>query len=319
MLIESGVDTTLTMGTLSMAANLTDSDKKKFIAIAVDAVRVRAPSFIGTTCLNKRDTIKLMSEAYDMGSDDTMLGPPICFASDVAESMQFCSDVAEVVPDMLIYVCANFEVFKFEFPRPFWAVVCVAKYVDIGMQMADLAISTQHIRFLANDIDYFAADRMVPKIMTAFSTSGALCDPVPVLQLHNEVEKAKQTGDWTRGYKITVDMVASIAMAFPKGSFKEFLTSKLDIGEERMPPSWMKLGLYRPSYHVVPRNALHAKNRPTFARVTRSSRANCQKGRSKEIDPRYAYPYVYLDIASIFSIKPSIAGSANCTSGASYC
>lgn len=217
-----------------------------------------------------------------MGSDDTMLGLPIWCASDVAGAMQFCSDVA----DMLICVCANSEVFKFELPRPFWAEISVAKYVNIGIQMADLAISTQHIRVLANDMDYSAAARMVPEIMTAFWTGGAVYDPVPAWQLHNEVEKAKQTGDWTRTYKITVDMVASIAMVFPKGSFKEFLTCNLDIKEARMRAGWMKLGPYRPSCHVVPRNALHAKNRPTFARVIRSSRANCQKGRSKEIDPR---------------------------------
>lgn len=263
-LIDSGVNAILTMGTLGEAATLTDSEKKKFIAAAVETVRGRVPFFAGTTCLNTRDTIKLTREAYDLGADGTMLGLPMWCAPDVAGAIQFYRDVAEAVPDMSICVYANPEAFKFEFPRPFWAEVSklpqvvTAKYLNVGMLMADLHLSKRRIRFLPIDMDYYAAARMDPDFMTAFWSSGAVCGPAPVIQLRDEVDKAKKSGDWTRAYSITTDIVASNATVFPNGSFKEFSTYNIGIEKERMRAAgWMRPGPVRPPYHILPQHALN--------------------------------------------------------------
>src|SRR3546814_20164687 len=87
----------------------------------VDAAGGRVPVFVGTTCLNTRDTIALTREALALGAAGTMLGIPMWCAPALDVSVQFYSDVAEAVPEMNIAIYANPEAFKFDFPRAFWA------------------------------------------------------------------------------------------------------------------------------------------------------------------------------------------------------
>src|SRR3546814_20790841 len=111
----------------------------------VVAAAGRVPVFVGTTCLNPRDTIALTREALALGADGTMLGIPMWCAPALDVSVQFYRDVAEAVPEMNIAIYANPEAFKFDFPRAFWAQVAeipqvvTAKYIGVGTLLADLA------------------------------------------------------------------------------------------------------------------------------------------------------------------------------------
>lgn len=257
-LIKSGINGILSMGTLGEAATLTHDEKLDFMRAMVDAADGRVPIFVGTTCLNTRDTITLTREALDLGADGTMLGVPMWCAPSVDVAVQFYRDVAEAVPDMNIAIYANPEAFKFDFPRSFWAQVAelpqvvTAKYIGVGTLLADLAAIRGRIKLLPIDFDYYGAARMDDSI-DAFWSSGAVCHPLVTTTLRDLVAKARQSGDWSEARAFQARLGPTAASLFPNGSFKEFSTYNIALEKARMDAGgWMKAGPVRPPYHLAP-------------------------------------------------------------------
>lgn len=257
-LITAGINGILSLGTLGECATLTLDEKKAFISTIVETARGRIPVFAGTTALNTRDTITQTKAARDIGADGTMLGIPMWCAPSTDVAVQFYRDVAEAVPDMNIAVYANPEAFKYEFPRPFWAQVATipqvvtAKYIGLNALLLDLHLTQGKIKLLPIDFDYYAAARM-EEFVDAFWTSGAVCGPLVVTTLRDEVAKARRTGDWSAAKAFHGRIAPTAAPLFPNGSFKEFSTYNIGLEKTRMDAAgWMKAGPIRPPYHIVP-------------------------------------------------------------------
>ena len=165
-LIDAGINGILSMGTLGEAATMTHDEKLDFMKALVDSAAGRVPIFVGTTCINTRDTVALTRQALDIGADGTMLGVPMWCAPSLDVAVQFYKDVAEAVPEMNIAIYANPEAFKFDFPRSFWAQVAelpqvvTAKYIGVGTLLPDLAAVRGRIKLLPIDFDYYGAARM---------------------------------------------------------------------------------------------------------------------------------------------------------------
>lgn len=261
-LIEAGIDGILSMGTLGEAATMTLPEKRAFMRTLVDTVRGRVPVFVGTTCINTRDTIDLTREAVDIGAVGTMLGVPMWCAPSVDVAVQFYKDVAEAVPDINIAVYANPEAFKFDFPRPFWARVAeipqvvTAKYIGVANLLADLAMVKGRIKLLPIDFDYYAAAR-IDDFVDAFWSSGAVCDPLVTTTLRDLVAEARRTGDWSKARAFHAKLAPTGAPMFPNGSFQIFSTYNIGLEKTRMDAAgWMKAGPIRPPYHLVPEEYL---------------------------------------------------------------
>jgi dihydrodipicolinate synthase/N-acetylneuraminate lyase len=257
-LIEAGIDGILSMGTLGEAATMTLPEKRSFMRAIVDAARGRVPIFVGTTCINTRDTIALTREAVDVGATGTMLGLPMWCAPSVDVAVQFYKDVAEAVPDINIAIYANPEAFKFDFPRAFWAQVAeipsvvTAKYIGVGNLMPDLAAIKGRIKLLPIDFDYYAAARMDDSI-DAFWSSGAVCDPLVTTTLRDLVIDARARGDWSKAKAFMGRLGPTAASLFPNGSFQTFSIYNIGLEKARMEAGgWMKPGPVRPPYHIVP-------------------------------------------------------------------
>jgi len=258
MLIDSGVNGILSMGTLGECATMTWDEKKLFMSTLVETVAGRVPLFVGTLGMNTRDTIEMTKYAHDLGADGTMLGIPMWCAPSVPVAVQFYKDVAEAVPDMNIAVYANPEAFKFEFPRPFWAQVAqvrqvvTAKYLGIGQLAADLHLTQGQIKLLPIDFDYYSAAR-TDDFIDAFWSSGAVCGPSVTTTLRDLVEEARKTGDWSKAKAFNGRLGATAAPLFPNGSFKEFSTYNIGLEKARMEAGGLiSTGPIRPPYHIVP-------------------------------------------------------------------
>lgn len=257
-LIAAGVDGLLSLGTYGEAHSLMWEEKKAFVGCVLETIRGRIPFFAGTTALNTREVVEQTRAMHAMGVTGSMLGVPMWCKNDLATALQFFKDVTEACPDTALAIYANSEAFKFEFPRPFWAEVgklpqaVTCKYLGIGMLAIDLELAP-NIRFLPNEADYYAAARIAPDRITAFWSSSALCGPLPAVSLRGEVEKAKQTGDWSAAHAIARRIYACDRGFFPRGEFSEF--SKFNVGLEKgrmNAAGWMKAGPARPPYHVIP-------------------------------------------------------------------
>lgn len=263
LLVKSGVNGILSLGTFGEGATLTWGEKRDFMATVVETINGRIPFFGGTTSLNTRETIAQTRAAADIGIDGTMLGPPMWCKADLPTAVQFYRDVAEACPEVAICVYANQEAFKFEFPRPFWAQVSEipqvvsAKYVGIDRLLADLRLTKGRIRLLPTDNNYYAAARMAPGECTGFWTGGAVCGPSLAIKLRDEVAAAQRSHDWTAAKAVAESVAAALAPLFPKGDFAEF--SKYNVGLEKArmnAAGWMKAGPCRPPYHIVPADYL---------------------------------------------------------------
>ena len=262
MLIDSGINGILSMGTLGECATMTWDEKKLYMSTLVEAVDGRVPVFVGTLALNTRDTIEQTKFAHDLGADGTMLGIPMWCAPSVDVAVQFYKDVAEAVPDMNIAVYANPEAFKFEFPRPFWAQVAqirqvvTAKYLGIGQLAADLHLTQGKIKLLPIDFDYYSAAR-TDDFIDAFWSSGAVCGPSVSTTLRDLVAEARKTGDWSKAKAFNGRLGATAAPLFPNGSFKEFSTYNIGLEKVRMEAGGLiTTGPIRPPYHIVPEDYL---------------------------------------------------------------
>lgn len=266
-LIEAGIDGILSMGTLGEAATMTLEEKLDFMKALVDAAAGRVPIFVGTTCINTRDTVALTRQALDIGADGTMLGVPMWCAPSLDVAVQFYKDVAEAVPDMNIAIYANPEAFKFDFPRSFWAQVAeirqvvTAKYIGIGNLLGDLAAIRGRIKLLPIDFDYYGAARMDDSV-DAFWSSGAVCHPLVTTTLRDLVAAARASGDWGAARAFMAQLGPTAAPLFPNGSFKEFSTYNIALEKERMNAAgWMKAGPVRPPYHLCPEPFLEGARR----------------------------------------------------------
>ena len=258
MLIDSGVNGILSMGTLGESATMTWEEKKLFMSTLVETVNGRVPLFVGTLGMNTRDTVEMTQFAHDLGADGTMLGIPMWCAPSVPVAVQFYKDVAEAVPDMNIAVYANPEAFKFEFPRPFWAQVAqirqvvTAKYLGIGQLAADLHLTQGNIKLLPIDFDYYSAARQ-DDFVDAFWSSGAVIGPSVTTTLRDLVIEARKTGDWSKAKAFNGRLGATAAPLFPNGSFKEFSTYNIGLEKTRMEAGGLiTTGPIRPPYHIVP-------------------------------------------------------------------
>lgn len=257
-LIAAGIDGILSMGTLGEASTLTIDEKRVFMRTLVETAAGRVPVFVGTTCLNTRDTVDLTREAVDLGATGTMLGIPMWCAPSLDVAVQFYRDVAEAVPDINIAVYANPEAFKFDFSRGFWAQVAeipqvvTAKYIGVGTLLPDLAAVKGRIKLLPIDFDYYAAARMDDSI-DAFWTSGAVCHPLVSTTLRDLVAAARSSGDWSAARAFMGRLGPTAASLFPNGSFKDFSTYNIALEKARMTAGgWMDAGPCRPPYHLCP-------------------------------------------------------------------
>ncbi|MGX7927170.1 dihydrodipicolinate synthase family protein [Tsuneonella sp. HG094] len=281
-LVDAGIDGILSMGTLGEASTLTIDEKRLFMRTLVETAAGRVPVFVGTTCLNTRDTVALTREAVEIGATGTMLGIPMWCAPSLDVAVQFYRDVAEAVPEINIAVYANPEAFKFDFTRNFWAQVAeipqvvTAKYIGVGTLLPDLAAVRGRIKLLPIDFDYYAAARMDDSI-DAFWTSGAVCHPLVSTTLRDLVAAARVTGDWNAAKAFMARLGPTAASLFPNGSFKEFSTYNIALEKARMTAGgWMDAGPCRPPYHLCPEEYLEG------ARV--SGRMWADLGRTLEAD-----------------------------------
>ena len=258
-LIAAGIDGILSLGTLGECATLNWEEKKKFIAVAVDAAGGRVPFFAGTTSLGTRETIRQTREAYDLGARGTMLGLPMWCTADLTTAVKFYRDVAEACPDMAICVYANIAAFRFAFPPEFWAQVCeipqvvMAKFGSAAQLPAALEASKKRIRLLPVDAEYCPTAQIDPEAVTAFWSSGAVCGPSLATRLRDEVARAKASGDWASAKELSDAIGKTLWPLIPKGNIEEF--NKYNIGLEKAridACGWMKAGPCRPPYVYVP-------------------------------------------------------------------
>jgi trans-o-hydroxybenzylidenepyruvate hydratase-aldolase len=267
-LIEAGVDGILTLGTRGECAALRWEEKRVFMAAVSDTARGRVPVFGGTTSLNTRDAVAQTRGALDLGMDGTMLGPSMWNKPDIEGAVQFYRDIAEAVPEMAVCVYANPFVFKFDFPRPFWAQVAeipqvvMAKTAGYSTLLADLRASKGRIRMLPIESEYYGAARLDPGHCVAFWSSGACCGPAPAIALRDLVAEAKKSGDWSAAERLAAELGAANLPIVCYGDFNEFQTHNVALEKGRMNAAgWMRAGPNRPPYQLVPeRIRLYAEN-----------------------------------------------------------
>lgn len=258
-LIAAGVDGILSLGTLGECAALDWDEKRAFIKTIVEAADGRVPVFAGTSSLSTRETIRQTREAYELGADGTMVGPPMWNKPDVGAAVTFFRELAEAVPQMAICVYTNPYVFKFDFPPPFWAqvaaipqVVC-AKTASAGSYLRDLKATGGNIRLMPIDAEYYAAARLDPETATAFWSSSASCGPAPVVVLRERVAQAKRDGDWSAAKTLHEQIGMAILPTICYGDFGEFQMHNVALEKGRMDAAgWLKAGPNRPPHHVIP-------------------------------------------------------------------
>lgn len=259
-MVAAGVDGILTLGTLGECATLTRSEKRKFIATAVDAAAGRVPFFAGTTALGTREVIEQTREAHDLGAAGTMLGLPMWCAADHKTAVRFFQDVAEACPTMAICIYANIAAFRFPFDAAFWAEVSnipqvvMAKHGAVPTFQQDLAAVEGRIRLLPIEAIYLTMAQAAPDSVTAFWSSGAACGPTLAVRLRDAVNQAKDSGDWAAATELSDAIAKTVWPLIPGGNnFDEFNKYNIGLEKERINAGgWMKAGPCRPPYLFVP-------------------------------------------------------------------
>lgn len=197
-LLDDGVDSIATNGTLGEMATLTLDEWKVFAEVVAETVRAYNPDFplfIGATTLNTRDTIDRMRFLRDLGVPGVLLGRPMWTEMTPSTMVRFYRDVAEAVPELAICVYDNTAAFRGVIPTSVYAAladipqVVAVKYAGgaaIGFRYHnDLRAVRAKIRLLPIEcIWYFAYSLYGDEVPGCWSTT-ATCGPEPVLYLRD--------------------------------------------------------------------------------------------------------------------------------------
>ncbi len=197
-LLESGVDSIATNGTLGEMATLTLEEWKAFSQVVAETVRAHNPDFplfIGATTLNTRDTIDHIRYLRDLGVPGVLLGRPMWTEMTASTMIRFYREVAEAVPDMAICVYDNTAAFRGVIPTSVYTAlaeipqVVAVKYAGgaaIGFRYHnDLRAVKGRIRLLPIEcIWHFAYSLYGEEVPGCWSTT-ATCGPEPVLHLRD--------------------------------------------------------------------------------------------------------------------------------------
>ncbi len=115
-IIRDGVNNIATTGTYGECYNLLFDEFKTLAVGTVEAVKKRAPVFIGCTSPNPREVIQKMNFVKDLGADGVLLGVPYYEQLPVPDAVQFFHDIAELFPRLSILIYHNPENHKFTIP-----------------------------------------------------------------------------------------------------------------------------------------------------------------------------------------------------------
>lgn len=204
-LINDGVDSIATNGTLGECAALTLEEWKAFAECVVktaQGINPDFPVFVGATTLNTRDTISRMQFLRDLGAHGTLLGRPM-WGSMVAPAMaKFYKDIAEAVPDVAMVVYDNTAAFGGIIPRSVYKTlvelpqVVAVKYAggaSVGFRYHnDMAWTGKNFPLMPIETDWFPAWEMYGEELVgmAWSSTTAM-GPGPVLALRDALREGR--------------------------------------------------------------------------------------------------------------------------------
>ncbi len=115
-IIKDGAHNIATTGTYGECYSLLWEEFKTLTVATVEAVKKRAPLFIGCTSPNPREVMQKMNFVKDSGADGVLLGVPYYETLPVPDAIQFYRDIAQLFPTLSIVIYHNPENHKFTMP-----------------------------------------------------------------------------------------------------------------------------------------------------------------------------------------------------------
>lgn len=259
-LLQDGVDSIATNGTLGEMATLTLEEWKAFATAVVETVRAHNPDFplfIGATTLNTRDTIDRMRFLRDIGAPGVLLGRPMWSEMTAKTMIRFYQDVAEAVPELAICVYDNTAAFRGIIPTEVYEAlsripqVVAVKYAGgaaIGFRYHnDLQAVGDRIKlFPIECIWFFAYSLYGERVPGGWSTT-ATCGPEPVLYLRDVL----LAGNLEEGRWIAERILWAHEPFIVSRDFPEFARYNIQLERLRYEAAgYIKPGPSRPPYYM---------------------------------------------------------------------
>lgn len=258
-LINDGVNGIITNGTLGEIATLTLEEWKGFVEVVIETVHQLKPDlplFLGATTLNSRETIERIQYLYDKGARGLFLGRPFWTQMSAEAIINYYQDIASLFPDMSIVLYDNPEAFKGPIPTTVYKElshipqIVGTKYIAITPKFrADMEAIAGRIRLMPLEADWLVAHTLYPKEAIACWSSSAVCDPAPVIALH----EALNHGETDYARQLTQKMEYTYETFLARVDFHEF--SKYNIPLEKIrfnEAGYITAGPTRHPYHILP-------------------------------------------------------------------
>lgn len=251
--IKDGAGAILALGTGGECATLLWEEQKALAEGIIGAAKKRVPVIIGTTTLSTRDTVRRLQTIMDMGANGTMLGIPMWQAPTFEEAVAHYKMVSEAAPTANIFVYANPQAFRFDFPPEFWGVmhkevpaVIAAKYSDRENYAAALKASENSIRMCPVYASFLAFARVNAEHTTACWAHSV--QPQPTLAMIEAVKRK----DWAKAEEIQKDFQWASHTQEPPVSREEHGQLNVQLVKIRDDAAgYMKAGPMRPPYHLM--------------------------------------------------------------------
>ncbi|ACM06757.1 dihydrodipicolinate synthase family protein [Thermomicrobium roseum] len=259
-LLQDGVDSIATNGTLGEMATLTLEEWKAFASVVVETVRAHDPDFplfIGATTLNTRDTIDRMRFLRDIGAPGVLLGRPMWSEMTAKTMIRFYQDVAEAVPDLAICVYDNTAAFRGIIPTEVYEAlsripqVVAVKYAGgaaIGFRYHnDLQAVGDRIKLFPIECIWFFAYSLYGERVPGCWSTTATCGPEPVLYLRDVL----LANDLTEGRWIAERILWAHEPFIVSRDFPEFARYNIQLERLRYEAAgYIKPGPSRPPYYM---------------------------------------------------------------------
>lgn len=255
-LIGAGIGGIAACGTTGECAALLWEEKRAFVDTLVQVNRKRVPIFAGATALGTKEIVRQMRGLKDVGADGAFLGLPLWQTPTLENSVQFCADLSEAVPDMPIMIYANAMFFKSTFPTVFWegvakrapTVITTKVAYNIDHLMDDMAVAGHQINFLPGQNSIYPAYKAAGTRITACWSTSAGSGPEPIVALMEAILR-----DDARKVDEIWEDVHSAPSMIPQGEFSHFPEYNAQVEKVRINASgYVNAGPPRAPYRDLP-------------------------------------------------------------------
>ncbi|UCH01480.1 MAG: 4-hydroxy-tetrahydrodipicolinate synthase [Candidatus Bathyarchaeota archaeon] len=208
LVIQAGCHGVISAGSTGEFFLMTNAERKRVFAIAVDQAAGRVPVIAGTSAIRTEDVIDLTRAASQVGCAGAMILPPIYIQVDDRELIEFYSRISDEADLPIMLYNSPRAVRNTLTPQRVQQLMNIENVVAIKDSSRDMQQMNDLVRFCGDEIQVFVGveDLLLPSLAVGAVGAVAMV-PQVVGPMAVELFEAAVSGDMKRAQKLHLQIL----------------------------------------------------------------------------------------------------------------